>query len=163
LESASTNLLPPLRRKGFERNRDFASTDWASVGFQAIQGSLELVGMPRENTMQTSRGPKGERGRRGERGIPGPPGEPGRSGVEGPEGRQGERGETGYQGPRGAIGPAGGVRDVAQIAEQLQYVDRSIENIYKEMGSHITRMTQLQRELDALRDHVRELVAASSK
>lgn len=144
-------------------NGDFALTDWARVGFQTIPRSLELVGMPRENTMQTSRGSKGERGRRGERGIPGPPGEPGRSGVEGREGRQGERGETGYQGPKGAIGPAGRVRDVAEIVEQLQYVDRSIENIYKEMGSHITRMTQLQRELDALRDHVRQLVAASSK
>jgi hypothetical protein len=31
------------------------------------------------------------------------------------------------------------------------------------MENHITRMTQLQRELDGLRDHVRRLAAAGSK
>jgi hypothetical protein len=74
-----------------------------------------------------------------------------------------QRGETGYQGPPGTIGPAGAIQDVAQIAEQLDYIDRSIESIYKEMENHITRMTQLQRELDGLRDHVRRLAAAGSK
>jgi hypothetical protein len=37
------------------------------------------------------------------------------------------------------------------MAEQLVYIDRSVENIYREMGNHITRMTQLQRELDKRR------------
>ena len=104
-------------------------------------------------------GQKVRRGVGAERGIPGPPGAPGISGVEGAQGREGPRGETGSEGPKG---PAGEIRNVAQLAEQLDYVDRSIENIFREMGSHITRMTQLQRELDALRDHVRRLATASS-
>jgi len=45
------------------------------------------------------------------------------------------------------------------MAKQLHYVDRSIDNIYQEMGSHITRMTELQRELDSLRNKVRQLAA----
>jgi peptidoglycan hydrolase CwlO-like protein len=65
-------------------------------------------------------------------------------------------------GARESYRSCGGIRRVAQISEQLQYVDSSIENIYKEMGSHISRMTQLQRELDALRDRVRRLAEATS-
>src|SRR3954462_11653101 len=113
--------------------------------------------------MAITRGAKGQKGRRGERGIPGPPGAPGMAGVEGSQGREGPRGETGSQGPEGAAGPVGKIPDVGQMAEQLEYIDRSVENIYREMGNHITRMTQLQRELDALRDHVRRLAAATSK
>jgi hypothetical protein len=45
------------------------------------------------------------------------------------------------------------------MAKQLHYVDRSIDNIYREMGTHITRMTELQRELDSLRNTVRQLAA----
>jgi len=45
------------------------------------------------------------------------------------------------------------------MAKQLHYVDRSIDNIYQEMGSHIRRMTELQRELDFLRNKVRQLAA----
>jgi hypothetical protein len=45
------------------------------------------------------------------------------------------------------------------MAKQLHYVDRSIDNIYREMGTHITRMTELQRELDSLRNKVRQLAA----
>ncbi len=121
----------------------------------SVSGSQLKASVPASNSASM--------GEISERGIPGPPGVQGMAGVEGPQGRQGDRGATGYQGPTGAIGPAGGIRDVAQIAAQLDYVDRSIENIYKEMGSHIARMTQLQRELDALRDHVHRLAAASSK
>lgn len=47
-----------------------------------------------------------------------------------------------------------------EVAEQLSYVDRSIDNIYNEMGTHIERMTKLQRELDVLRDTVRNLASA---
>ena len=111
--------------------------------------------------MPIRRGATGQKGRRGERGIPGPPGAPGTAGVEGSQGREGPRGETGSQGPEGAAGPAGKVPDVVKVAEQLEYIDRSVENIYREMGNHITRMTQLQRELDALRDHVRRKMPAS--
>ena len=42
---------------------------------------------------------------------------------------------------------------------QLQQVDRSVDHIYQELGAHISRMTQLQRELDSLRATVRQLAA----
>jgi hypothetical protein len=45
------------------------------------------------------------------------------------------------------------------MAKQVQYIDRSIDNIYNEMGAHITRMTHLQRELDSLRDSVKRLLS----
>jgi len=107
-----------------------------------------------------------QKGSRGQRGIPGPPGP---AGITGPEGARGEAGARGTEGPRGytgltgAIGPAGRAGSFKEMAKQIQYIDRSIENIYNEMGSHIARMTQLQRELDTLRGTVRQLAARSAK
>lgn len=49
------------------------------------------------------------------------------------------------------------------MAKQVQYIDRSIENIYNEMGVHIQRMAQLQGELNVLRDTVRQLAARTQK
>jgi peptidoglycan hydrolase CwlO-like protein len=63
----------------------------------------------------------------------------------------------------GAIGPAGRAGTFKDMAKQVQYIDRSIENIYNEMGTHIARMTQLQTELDSLRDTVRQLASRSAK
>jgi hypothetical protein len=113
--------------------------------------------------MRTSRGAKGEKGETGQRGIPGPPGPSGKAGVEGAKGPEGRRGRVGVRGPEGAVGPAGRVRNLGDVAGQLHEVDRSIENIYKEMGTHIAQMTRLQQELDALRDRVRQLTAARLK
>jgi len=109
--------------------------------------------------MQIVRGTKGEKGQTGQRGIAGPPGPVGKTGEDGSAGPQGRRGKRGSQGREGAIGPAGRVRNFADMAKQLHYVDRSIDNIYQEMGSHIRRMTELQRELDFLRNKVRQLAA----
>ena len=106
--------------------------------------------------MQIVKGAKGEKGQTGQRGIAGPPGPVGKTGEDGSAGPQGRRGKRGSQ---GAIGPAGRVRNFADMAKQLHYVDRSIDNIYQEMGSHIRRMTELQRELDSLRNKVRQLAA----
>jgi hypothetical protein len=100
---------------------------------------------------------------RGERGLPGPPGPPGETGHEGPKGEsgsrgiEGPRGRTGLKGTAGVVGPAGRTRNLADVAKQVAYIDRSIENIYNEMGTHIQRMKDLQRELDALRETVRKL------
>ncbi len=47
------------------------------------------------------------------------------------------------------------------MARQIAYVDRSIENIYNEMGTNIQRMTELQRDLDSLRETVRQLAVRS--
>jgi hypothetical protein len=100
---------------------------------------------------------------RGKRGLPGPPGPPGKSGHEGPKGEsgsrgiEGPRGHTGSRGLQGVVGPAGRTKNFADVAQQVAYIDRSIENIYNEMGTHIQRMKDLQRELDALRETVRQL------
>ena len=69
----------------------------------------------------------------------------------------------GSTGAEGAVGPAGRVRNMKDMAKQVQYIDRSIENIYNEMGAHIQRMAQLQGELNVLRDTVRQLAADPSK
>jgi|SRR5579872_3979644 len=100
--------------------------------------------------------------RRGERGLPGPPGKPGPEGPRGEigfQGREGLRGPAGLRGPEGVVGPAGKIENLEDMAKQVAYVDRSIENIYNEMGAHINRMTQLQQELDSLREAVRQLAA----
>ena len=122
--------------------------------------------------MRTANVARRKKNQSGQRGLPGPPGPPGRVGLQGEtgsQGIQGLRGKTGLKGNEGAvgpagqkgregaIGPAGRVGTVKDMAKQVHYIDRSIENIYNEMGSHIARMTQLQSELDSLRDIVRRL------
>jgi hypothetical protein len=100
---------------------------------------------------------------RGQRGIPGPPGPAGPEGLRGEvgqRGNEGPRGLTGSAGAIGAVGPAGKVGSIKDVAKQLAYVDRSIDNIYNEMGTHIERLTRLQRELDTLRETVRNLAGA---
>ncbi len=107
----------------------------------------------------------GRRGLRGERGRQGPPGPPGPAGPKGETGAQGIVGPTGpvgLTGPRGAVGPAGKIGNLKDVAKQIAYLDRSIENIYTEMGSHIQRLKELQGELDALREVVRQLGADAS-
>jgi hypothetical protein len=109
---------------------------------------------------------RGEKGETGERGVPGPPGPAGPQGEIGKEGFRGvpgPRGIEGARGPEGALGPAGKVKNLGGVIEQLQHVDRSIDHIYHELGAHISRMTQLQRELDSLRVTVREVRAQSSQ
>jgi len=61
------------------------------------------------------------------------------------------------KGMPGVVGPAGRTKNLTEVARQVAYIDRSIENIYNEMGSHIQRMKELQRELDDLRETVRTL------
>jgi Collagen triple helix repeat (20 copies) len=129
-----------------------------------------------EGQMRTAKVERRRKNQAGERGLPGPPGPPGRLGLQGKtgsQGLQGLRGKTGLKGKEGsvgpagqkgregAIGPAGRVGTVKDMAKQVHYIDRSIENIYNEMGSHIKRMTQLQSELDSLRDIVRRLAGRS--
>ncbi len=65
-------------------------------------------------------------------------------------------------GREGAVGPAGKVRNLKEVAKQIAYLDHSIENIYAEMGSHIQRLKELQGELEALREVVRDLRARAN-
>ena len=104
----------------------------------------------------------GARGRQGERGLQGPPGPPGRKGETGAQGIAGPRGPIGLTGRPGPVGPAGRVRNLKDVAKQIAYLDRSIDNIYSEMGSHIERLKELQKELDSLRKVVGELRARAT-
>ena len=107
--------------------------------------------------MRKTKGSKGSKGSKGARGIPGPPG---------PAGRDGERGltgETGGRGERGITGPIGRVKNLGDVSSQLKMLDGSIDHIHREMSTHITRMTQLQRQLDILRDTVRHLLTQTAK
>ena len=65
-------------------------------------------------------------------------------------------------GETGAVGPAGKIVSLEEMTKAVHYIDRSIENIYNEMGTHISRMTQLQKELDLLRETVRKLALSRS-
>lgn len=118
--------------------------------------------------MGTAKAAKQTKGKTGDRGFPGPPGPPGEPGAKGLKGETGFRGiqgpvgKTGLKGEEGAMGPAGRVATIKGMAQQVHYIDRSIENIYNEMGTHIARMTDLQRELDTLREAVRKLSIRSS-
>ncbi len=67
----------------------------------------------------------------------------------------------GLTGLRGPVGPAGRVRNLKDVAKQIEYLDKSIENIYSEMGDHIQRLKELQGELDTLREVVRQLRAGT--
>ncbi len=87
----------------------------------------------------------------------GPPGSPGPQGETGPQGIAGPRGPIGLTGRAGPVGPPGRVRNLKDVAKQIAYLDRSIDNIYTEMGTHIERLKELQRELDTLRKVVGEL------
>jgi hypothetical protein len=78
-------------------------------------------------------------------------------GDTGSQGLDGPRGHSGKIGPEGATGPAGRATSLKDLVKQVAYVDRSIEHIYNEMGTHITRMTQLKEDLEALRETVRKL------
>lgn len=59
------------------------------------------------------------------------------------------------------MGPAGRVGTLGDLRKQAQYIDRSIEIIYNELGEHIKQMTRLQLELDTLRETVRKLPSRS--
>jgi collagen triple helix repeat protein len=128
---------------------------------QVFLNNRSMRATARRIPMQTAKRDRGKKGQRGERGMPGPPGPTGPQGETGKEGFAGPRGPRGRVGARGltVVGPAGGVKNLREMIAQLQHVDRSIDHIYRELGSHISRMTQLQLELDSLRATVRQLAA----
>lgn len=111
-------------------------------------------------------GPAGDTGAQGIKGLKGDTGSQGHEGDKGETGSQGvggPRGQAGMKGPEGAVGPAGRTTNFGDLVKQVAYVDRSIEHIYNEMGTHITRMTQLQKDLDILRETVRQLATRAGK
>jgi len=139
------------------------------ISRKILQGQRGIPGPPGPAGVAGRDGAKGDTGAQGIGGDQGLTGDTGPRGIAGGKGLKGQAGSRGAGGPRGytgstgAIGPAGRAITIKEMAKQVHYIDRSIENIYNEMGSHITRMTQLQRELDSLRDTVRQLVSRSAK
>ncbi len=90
---------------------------------------------------------------RGKQGIPGPAGPAGPRGYFGKTGGQGMSGRRGAIGPRGKIGKAPG--KPKEHLRVMRDVDKHLENIYRELDTHIGRMAKLQREIDELRARIR--------
>ena len=101
-------------------------------------------------------GPAGPRGRRGATGKAGARGKTGSRGEPGPRGITGAPGEPGVTGPPGAdaVEPAG--------REQLLLdIERHLDNVYRELDVQMTRMSDLQAQIEDLRNRVRRLTARS--
>jgi hypothetical protein len=95
---------------------------------------------------------KHARGARGERGIPGPPGPAGDTGKTGATGATGAQGTVGDRGERGFTG---GRREDGSRTKALVSVTQHIDKIYSELENQVTRLTELQRELNELRSKIR--------
>ena len=87
----------------------------------------------------------------GRRGVPGPPG------PAGPRGARGERGEKGERGPRSHPASAA----PASVLTQLSEMEHTIEDIYKELDIQMTRMAQMQVQVDELRAKIKALTGIS--
>jgi hypothetical protein len=95
---------------------------------------------------------------RGNRGIPGPPGP---AGPKGETGATGERGATGPRGEAGNRGSGSGSTSPSTL-QLLNEIERTIEDIYKELDTQMKRMSQIQQQLDELRAKIRQLSGTSN-
>jgi hypothetical protein len=93
------------------------------------------------------------KGARGEQGTPGPPGPAGPRGYAGKTGGRGVSGRRGATGARGKIG-SGSTAPKTHL-KVIRDVDKHLENIYRELDTHIGRMAKLQRDIDELRGRIR--------
>lgn len=109
----------------------------------------ELRGIP---------GPPGPAGPRGETGARGARGQRGARGERGATGERGAQGERGTKGERGPQGPAGKPfsKPITNL-QQLNEIERTIEDIYNELDIQMKRMAQIQQQVDELRSAVRAL------
>jgi len=111
---------------------------------------------------------KRERGERGPQGIPGPPGPPGPAGLKGaigPRGKVGRRGPVGRTGQRGGKGLAGAKgatgKEPPQRRKLLDVVQVQIDRIDHELQLQMTRMAQIQADVDQLRANLKKLAGDS--
>jgi hypothetical protein len=99
---------------------------------------------------------KQKQGQRRKQERPGPPGPAGKTGAVGAtgdigqSGQRGRQGAAGIQGPAGESGAPGGVLPSAR-RNMLSGLHEQIENIYHELDVQMTRMAQLQVQLDDVR------------
>lgn len=103
-------------------------------------------------------GPAGPRGETGATGAIGPRGARGERGAQGKRGAKGERGARGQRGLHGAGGQS--VSIPAPVLQQLNEVERTIEDIYQELDIQMKRIAQIQQQLDGLKATVRALTGA---
>jgi hypothetical protein len=78
-------------------------------------------------------------------------------GPAGPPGPPGPRGERGPIGPRGEPGKKGTATPKVDRAALLAEVNGHIEDIYKELDVQMKRMSQIQQQVDELREKIRKL------
>jgi hypothetical protein len=96
-------------------------------------------------------GPRGAVGAQGRVGARGPIGETGPRGVKGTAGVKGTKGKIG---PKGATG-----KEPPQRRKLLEVVQVQIDRIDHQLSIQLTRMAQLQREVDELRANFKRLSA----
>jgi collagen triple helix repeat protein len=84
--------------------------------------------------------------KRNAQGRPGPPGPRGRRGPAGPRGEAGKKGEQGEQG-----------NAPTDRVTLLKEVNDYIEDIYKELDVQMRRMSQIQQQVDELREKMKRL------
>lgn len=98
-------------------------------------------------------GKRKTRGNVGPRGVPGPPGPRGPSGTTGAAGKIGPRGPVGKHGARGATG-----NEPPDRSALLAQVHASIEEIHRDLSIQLTRMAQIQQQVDQLRANLKQLI-----
>jgi len=91
------------------------------------------------------------------RGIPGPAGPAGPPGGRGSRGEAGPRGHTGLTGERGLTGPAAGTVKGGDRPGTIAALQLRIETIYTELEIQMTRMAQIQAQLDRVRATLRQI------
>jgi hypothetical protein len=84
----------------------------------------------------------------------------GKRGLRGARGFTGKSGVKGASGKAGARGPQG--REPAWRRQLIQEVQQQIDRVDHELNIQLTRMAQLQVELDQLRTKVIQLAGADS-
>jgi hypothetical protein len=108
---------------------------------------------------------KGMRGDRGLQGIPGPPGPAGATGAIGAQGKVGQRGpigKTGAAGVKGTAGAKGATGEEPPTRMKLfGVVQLQIDRIDRELHIQMTRMAQIQAEIDQLRANLKRLAGDS--
>ena len=100
-------------------------------------------------------GPIGKRGPEGPAGKPGPKGSAGKRGPKGHRGPEGPRGLLGAIGRRGSIGKPGtrgpkGLIGPAQHNDVLDKVMTHFDDVYRQLNIQMTRLGQIQAQLDVL-------------
>ncbi len=103
-------------------------------------------------------------------GIPGPPGPAGPTGATGAQGKVGQRGpvgKTGTRGAKGTVGPKGATgkhgtqgepgQEPPRRRKLLDIVQVQINRIDRELHIQMTRMAQIQAEVDQLRANLKRL------